>query len=322
MTTRSMCAEVRGAIEAHLHAFAARAGEPLRAAVLHALAGGKRARGLLLVASGEGVADRAPLLCAAACLELLHAATLVQDDIFDGSCMRRGRAATHSVFGLRLATLASDWMLAEAIRNAYRLHVEYGDALSACAQSMIAGEAREFTPNAGATLAALREHAARVAQGKTGELFGLAFAAAPLLSGDRELAARLASCGSELGTAFQYLDDALDLYGENTTAGKEVNRDLTQQLLTAPLLDALPLLSRSTAVVLLAGVPPVPGHVLEAMEAAPVREFVLGRARSQWHAAVESLERELPLGSGVEPLLLALAETMLPPAALAARSAA
>ncbi len=282
---------------------------PLRAPVEYALQGGKRARGLLLVAAGEGSSPEALLLRAAALLELLHAATLVQDDIFDRSRVRRGRPATHCVFGPRIATLASDWMLAEAIRSAHRLHPAFGDALSRCAQEMIAAEACELAPHLCGTAGEARERAQSIARGKTGELFGLAVSAPLLLERGPAAAGSLHEAGCALGVQFQYLDDALDLYGDESAAGKELGRDTAANLLTASLLDALALLPASLRGSW--GGLPLPAHVLRAVASERVREHVLRGARLQWLAAVEAVIRELPRGERVRTLLLELAGKML-----------
>ena len=305
-----MSKEVCTGIERELRALLP-AGEPLRAPVEYALRGGKRARGVLLLASGEGSVPQPELVRAAASLELLHAATLVQDDIFDCSRVRRSRAAAHCVFGARIATLASDWMLAEAIRSAYRLHVQFGEALSACTQRVIAGEAREFAPAKGTTLAELRAHAAEIARGKTGELFGLALSAPALLRGGSASAARLHEAGCALGVAFQYLDDTLDLYGDASAAGKEVRRDLSAHLLTLPVLDALRMLPGSLRNTVPAGGLPLPSRVREALAQAPVREHMLGCARLQWESALEAVMGELPHREAMRRVLGGLAGTML-----------
>ena len=301
---------VHAAIDAELRLLSARAGEPLLAAVQYSLRGGKRARGLLLTAIGEGAGPAAPtLLRAAACLELLHAATLVQDDIFDGGHIRRGRPAVHRVFGPQVATLASDWMLAEAVRAAFRLHPDYGEALTTCAQRMMAGEARETAGCRSRTLTGMRMHVLAVAEAKTGELFGLAVSAPLLLAGDAPKAERVRRCGSDLGVAFQYLDDTLDLYGDRASAGKDVARDLAARLCTLPVLDGLPLLPDALASALLKGAAP---YALRTLQAPSVREHVLACARARWRSAVDALLRELPQAAELPSLLHGLGAFVLP----------
>ena len=304
---------IRSKIESDLHTLAARAEEPLRDVVQYALLGGKRARGVLLVAAGEGVGiAEATLVRAAACVELLHAATLVQDDIFDRSHTRRGRPAVYRAFGPQLATLASDWMLSQAMRAAFRLHPDLGEALSACAQRMMAGEAREATPCHTRTLPGLRAHALAVARGKTGELFGLSVSAPLLLVGQPVRAERLRDCGCELGVAFQYLDDTLDLYGNETCAGKDLHRDLSARLYTRPVLDAAHLLPPSASLALLEGEAAFSACLIDALQACAAREWVRACAREQWNAAVAQLTRELPKAGLVPAMLHALARSMLP----------
>ncbi len=307
-------------MEEHLCSLLRRAGEPLRVVVEYALHGGKRLRGLLLMAAGDGFpVDRGRLAAAAAAVELLHAATLVQDDIFDGSRVRRGRAAAHCAFDPRLATLASDWMLTEALRAAYRLHPEFGESVGLCAERMMDGEARELAPaSAPSTLPAARAAAAAIARAKTGELFGVAASAPAWLLGEKSTAAPLHERGVELGLAFQYADDALDLYGDEEAAGKTLARDLPAGLRTLPVLDACGLLPPELGGALLRG------H-WQILAAGAPREAVLGFAAAHWEAAVSALLGALPEPAPVRALLEGYAPRIAAPAfppAEAARSAA
>ena len=299
----------RQLVEDELCSMAHRAGEPLRTVVEYALQGGKRLRGLLLMAAGESFPVKGGLAKAAATVELLHAATLVQDDIFDRSRFRRGRAAVHCAFDPRLATLASDWMLTEALRAAYRLHACFGEAMSVCAERMIAGEARELAPAGAGTLPALRTHALDVARAKTGELFGIAASAPALLCDEAAGAAQLHELGVELGLAFQYADDALDLYGDEAGAGKTLARDLHADLRTLPVLDACAPLPPEVSSALLRGHMPLIAHAL-AEEAS--RQAVLDRAAACWQHAARALLAALPENAGAAVLLKAYAPRFTP----------
>ncbi len=315
-------------IDRELHALASRAGTPLYPAIAHASMGGKRTRGLLLVLAGDAAGQRgapgaATLVRAAACLEMLHAATLVQDDIFDRSRMRRGRHATHVRFGLPVAMLASDWMLLEAIRGAYRLHPAYGEALSRCAQGMVSGAACELAPVGGQNLPAWREHALAVARAKTGEMFGLALCGAASLRGDPCRAAVLHGLGVELGLAFQYLDDVVDLHGDSVASGKEVGCDLRSGLLTLPMLDALPLLAPALAHHSPELQGALPASLAAGLQAHEVRQALQRRAHRQWENALASLRDSFAPAEGgkgdkgarLVDALRCLAQTMLPAAA-------
>ncbi len=301
------------AVDQDLRFLAARAEPPLRPAICQALAGGKRSRALLLLAGGQGSnLQPGTLLRAAACVELLHAATLVQDDIFDESRVRRGQPALHCSYTPQLATLASDWMLAEALRAAYSLHPGFGEALATCSQRMMAGEAREIAMPTQRTLGARREHARSIAADKTGELFGLVLSAARLLGSDLAQSNRLHLLGRELGVAFQYLDDTLDLYGDQRTAGKEVERDQALGLCTSPVLDAIGMLSRAAAASVLSLRGGLAPGVLDELRSEEVRSCVLARARRQWETAAGAVLHEFPSGSVLSEILSAIPAAMLP----------
>lgn len=300
----------RQAIDDQLMMMPALLAEPLHSPVLYALGGGKRARGLLLLSAGESSEPR--LVRAAACVELLHAATLVQDDIFDRSRVRRGAASVYCAFGQQLATLASDWMLSEATRAAYRLAPRFGEALSGCAQKMMEAEALELAPAPMRTSAELQAHAERVARGKTGELFGLALSAPALLSGDQRRAAELYEAGCRLGVAFQYLDDVLDLYGVPASAGKSLGRDLAASLCTLPVLDAATRLPGSLAAPLLSRDGNIPLAVLEAVASRGVREHVMVCARGRWEEALEQVSRHFSEPNQLLRFLDSLATAVLP----------
>jgi geranylgeranyl pyrophosphate synthase len=300
----------RQAIDKELFLLAEPLSEPLQSPVLYALRGGKRARGLLLLAAAGNSQPR--LVRAAACVELLHAATLVQDDIFDRSAMRRGAPSVYCVYGKQLATLASDWMLAEAMRSAYGLAPAFGDALSRSAQSLIEGEALELAPPGMQTAAELRAHAERVACSKTGELFGLALSTAATLAGDHHRAHVLHQAGCNLGVAFQYMDDVLDLYGDPASADKSLGRDLAGSLCTLPVLDAAAKLPASQATALLSRMGELPASVLQALRARSVQEHVMACARTRWQTALEEIASLFSADSQVKPLLGALAAAMRP----------
>jgi geranylgeranyl pyrophosphate synthase len=300
------------ALDVELDRLAAQSDEPLRAAVCHALLGGKRARGMLLLAAGErSGASVDTLHRAAACIELLHAATLVQDDVFDKSCLRRGIPSVCCAFGSQVAILASDWMLAEAMRTAYALSPAFGNALGMCAQAMMQAEARESTPRADRSIDCLREQATSVARGKTGALFGLAVQAPYLLAGRTDEAERLYERGLNVGVAFQYLDDVLDLYGDAESAGKELGHDLAACIVTMPLVDALSLSpwqiplraadrGEADAMARMAG-----------LRTREMREHLLGCARTRWQTAVLECLQELKQPDGVKQLLEWLMGEML-----------
>lgn len=219
-------------------------------------------------------------------------------------------------------------MFLEAVRTAYRLHPAFGEALSRCAQGMVSGAARELAPAGGQNLSALRDHALAVARAKTGEMFGLALCGGASLRGDSDRAAVLHRLGVELGLAFQYLDDVLDLHGDAAASGKEVGCDLRSGLLTLPMLDALPLLAPALDHHLPEAQGVLPAPLAVALQAHEVRQTLQRRAHRQWDDSLASLRDSFAPSEGGEgeqkgarlvDALRCLAQTMLP--VLAARAA-
>ena len=194
--------------------------------VRYALVGGKRVRGVICLATAEAAgAEAEHALPAAAALELVHAFSLVHDDLpaLDNDAERRGRASVWAQFGEAVAVLAGDALLAEA----FRLSLSYpfphaGRELAQATLGMIGGQYLDITNSAPdeATLHKL----------KTGCLFaaavGLALWAAEVP--EREQGPWRAF-GDELGLLFQIVDDILDGDGYVATQGEEGARRLADQ---------------------------------------------------------------------------------------------
>jgi len=178
---------------------------------------GKRLRPALVIAAAEACGGtRAAALPAAAALEMLHAYTLVHDDLpaMDDDDLRRGRPTVHIAFGEAIAILAGDGLLTRAFAVLAELGAQAGPAVAVLARragdrELLAGQAIDLTtpPEGLRDIAAVeRLHAA-----KTGALFaaaaelgGIAAGAAP------EVCARLARYGLAIGIAFQHADDRDD----------------------------------------------------------------------------------------------------------------
>jgi len=194
--------------------------------VRYALVGGKRVRGVICLATAEAAgAEAEHALPAAAALELVHAFSLVHDDLpaLDNDAERRGRASVWAQFGEAVAVLAGDALLAEA----FRLSLSYpfphaGRELAQATLGMIGGQYLDITNSAPdeATLHKL----------KTGCLFaaavGLALWAAEVP--EREQGPWRAF-GEELGLLFQIVDDILDGDGYVLTHGDDGARVLADE---------------------------------------------------------------------------------------------
>jgi geranylgeranyl diphosphate synthase type II len=189
--------------------------------VAASLEGGKRVRGALCLAVGEALGrDAEEVLPAALAVELVHAFSLVHDDLpaLDNDATRRGRPSTWAQYGEAIAVLAGDALLAEALR----LALSYDSAgvareLVDATLGMIGGQYLDITDTE-QDLAALNRL-------KTGRLFdasvGMALEVARVAEGDR---ARWRAFSEQVGALFQLVDDLLDGDGFAAAYGEEETR--------------------------------------------------------------------------------------------------
>ncbi len=178
---------------------------------------GKRLRPALLIAAAQACgASRESALPAAAAIEMLHAYTLVHDDLpaMDNDAERRGRPTVHVAFGEAIAILAGDGLLTLAFGTLAELGPRAGAAVAVLARragvhELLAGQAIDLTTprDALTTMAAIeRLHAA-----KTGALFAAAAELGAITAGASEnVRAALARYGLAIGIAFQHADDRDD----------------------------------------------------------------------------------------------------------------
>jgi octaprenyl-diphosphate synthase len=168
--------------------------------------------------------------------ELVHAATLLHDDVIDEGTERRGAPASRIVYGNSASILGGDFLLIQAIERVQRTGVGAPlTKLLATIAQMVSAEALQleqrgrFVPD--------RDIYYTIIEGKTASLFRWALSAAPLLAAHPS-ADTMARMGLELGLAFQLVDDALDLEGDPAEIGKDLFADLLQGKLTFPLIAA------------------------------------------------------------------------------------
>ena len=195
--------------------------------------GGKRLRPMLTLACAAlgGYAGEGHVKLAAA-VEFMHTATLLHDDVVDGSEMRRGKAAARMVWGNEASVLVGDFLLGQA----FRMMVEVGslrclDILSTAAAVIAEGEVMQLA--AAKNTETTEDEYLAVIRSKTAELFAAACEVGPVLAGQgkaEEAACR--SFGSNLGIAFQLVDDALDYGGRAADLGKNVGDDFREGKIT------------------------------------------------------------------------------------------
>jgi geranylgeranyl pyrophosphate synthase len=209
----------------------------LREAMHYAALGpGKRLRPAMTIAACVAAGGtRAQALPAAAAVEMLHAYTLVHDDLpaMDDDDTRRGRPTVHIEFGEALAVLCGDALLTGAFEALTRLDRGAGDAVAVLArrsgaEQLIGGQVLDLALAAApdnAEFAALEE----VHRRKTGALFAAAAELGGIAAGaDADARAALARYGMAVGVAFQYADDRDDdEYRQHRERGRERMRELT-----------------------------------------------------------------------------------------------
>jgi octaprenyl-diphosphate synthase len=203
-------------------------------------AGGKRLRPLLTVAAARlaGSSNDTCLKLAAA-VEFIHTATLLHDDVVDGSQLRRGKVAAHLIWGAAQSVLVGDFLFARA----FELMVETS---SIKALEILAKASRVIAE--GEVLQLTRSHDLNLSQAlyleiiaaKTAELFAAASEAGGVTAGVSPAQSdSLRAYGMNLGLAFQLADDALDYGGTTEALGKNAGDDFREGKATLPLLLAI-----------------------------------------------------------------------------------
>jgi geranylgeranyl diphosphate synthase type II len=199
------------------------------------LAGGKRIRPILVLASAEVAGAPARVAMPFACgLEMIHTYSLVHDDLpaMDDDDFRRGRPTSHRVFGEGLAILVGDALLTEAfalmasargVRPDRVLRAMAAIAIAAGETGMVGGQALDLAAEgARVGLATVRG----IHRKKTGALLQAAACVGALVAGaPAALLRRLGRYGEHLGLAFQIVDDVLDATGTAAELGKTPGKD-------------------------------------------------------------------------------------------------
>jgi geranylgeranyl pyrophosphate synthase len=197
-------------------------------------AGGKRLRPLLVcLAAGTPPPESDGLLRAAVAVELVHGATLIHDDVLDGSALRRGRPTVFAAGGREMATATGDLLFSRAFAElATTGSVEAVRVLSGASCELAEGELMQRA-DAFDTSVGVDRYFERCRL-KTAVLFRAACELGSLQAGGphRELAV----FGERIGLAFQVLDDVLDVTGPPKRTGKPRGADLLDGTVTLPLI--------------------------------------------------------------------------------------
>ncbi len=205
------------------------------AAIEHLLSsGGKRIRPALALLAGEMLgAEPARTVTLAASIEMLHTATLVHDDLIDGSLLRRGIPTLNAQWTPGATVLTGDYIFARAAQ----LAAQTGSLrlMELFAQTLMTIVNGEITQLFRARRGDLRQSYYQSIYAKTASLFELAGEAAALLGNSPDESIRpMKDFGYQVGMAFQIVDDVLDFAGNQERVGKPLGSDLRQGLVTLP----------------------------------------------------------------------------------------
>ncbi len=212
------------------------------------LAGGKRLRSLITLLSCEAVGgDVQKVLPFALAMELLQTASLVHDDIIDEDLVRRGVEATHHKFGAKIAVLAGDLLIAQAVEiigeqatPELLVHLGRGGI------RMTEGEALDFLMCEDSPDSFNRQRYLKVIEQKTATFMREAARVGAIVGGaSEEQKQALTKYGEMLGFGFQIRDDILDVVASLQVAGKTVQSDLKGRRCNYPLVHALEVSSES-----------------------------------------------------------------------------
>ena len=201
--------------------------------------GGKRVRPALLVLAtyavgGNGASENVIRL--AVVMEMLHAATLVHDDIIDNATLRRGRPSVNAQFGNQTAVLMGDWLYMSAFETSLKERsLEILDILTRLTRKMTEGELIQLTMLGNSAIT--KDEYFDILRRKTAYLFSGCCEIGAILGGASEREqAELRDYGMNLGIAFQLADDLLDFTADEKALGKAAGADLIEGKVTLPLI--------------------------------------------------------------------------------------
>jgi len=199
--------------------------------------GGKRLRPAvhLLCAGALGCRGDAPLELAAV-VEFIHTATLLHDDVVDGSHLRRGRPSANAAYGNAAAVLVGDFLYSRAFQMmVWVAQPRVLEVLADATNAIAAGEVMQLMNCRDPDVDETRY--LEVVRRKTARLFEAAARLAGVLAdAPAQIEESLAEYGRRLGTAFQLIDDVLDYSGDAAETGKNVGDDLAEGKPTLPLI--------------------------------------------------------------------------------------
>ncbi|MGB0934502.1 MAG: polyprenyl synthetase family protein [Alphaproteobacteria bacterium] len=202
-------------------------------------AGGKRIRPLLALATAAACGDTSKRQIAlSACIEFIHTATLLHDDVVDDNDCRRGQETANIIWGNPATVLVGDYLFTKS----FELMVEDGDpevlrVLSKAASTIVEGEVLQLTTNQD-TSKTYAQYTS-VISAKTAELFAAACHIGALVAGQpKDVQQAFVDFGWNLGMAYQVVDDVLDYTANQEILGKPLGVDFVEGKMTFPVIYA------------------------------------------------------------------------------------
>jgi len=204
----------------------------------HIKTGGKRLRALLTLGSAKlcGYSKGGRDINLAACIELIHSATLMHDDVIDLSEIRRGKKTTNSIWGNQSSILVGDYLLSRC----FEMMVEDGNLeilklLSSTSSKIAQGEILQLQHKGEIDM--LEETYLQIINAKTAALFSAATKVGAILAKKKSKEKEaLEFYGKNLGITFQIADDTLDYNSELKIFGKKIGNDFYEGKITLPVI--------------------------------------------------------------------------------------
>ena len=204
----------------------------------HIKTGGKRLRALLTLGSAKlcGYSKGSRDVNLAACVELIHGATLMHDDVIDEGIIRRGKETLNEIWGNHSSVLIGDYLLSRC----FEMMVEDGNLevlklLSSTSSKIAQGEVLQLQHKGEVDM--LEETYLKIISAKTAELFAASTKVGAILSDvDSKEKDALEFYGRNLGLTFQIADDTLDYNSELKMFGKTVGQDFFEGKITLPII--------------------------------------------------------------------------------------
>ena len=204
----------------------------------HLRTGGKRLRALLTLGSAKicGYSKGSRDVNLAACVELIHAATLMHDDVIDNSEIRRGKKTLNSIWGNQSSILVGDYLLSRC----FEMMVEDGNLeilklLSTTSAEISQGEVLQLQHKGEIDM--LEETYLKIISAKTASLFAAATKVGSILANkENKIKEALEFYGKNLGLTFQIADDSLDYNSELKFFGKKIGNDFYEGKITLPII--------------------------------------------------------------------------------------